>query len=127
MFRLCTVFVTVCIFITVAITVHVHYVFLLPFAFSLPLQLPCACIMRLHILFTLSPAAVAENTPLQVVTISRAGSVELRLEAGGHDVGLRREACLPNSPLVAARPRSVGLWAGEASYSRSSLSQRLTA
>ena len=52
-----------------------HYAFLLPFllpfAFSLPLQLPCACIMRLHfpLSFTLSPATVAVNTPLQVATM----------------------------------------------------------
>ena len=48
-----------------------HRAFLLPFAFSLLLQLPCACIMRLHspLSFTLSPATVAENTPLQVATM----------------------------------------------------------
>ena len=74
--------------------------------------------------FTLSPAAVVENTPLQA-SCSRAGSVELRLEAGGHDVGLRSEACSPNS-LWAARPRSVGPWTGEASYSRGSPCRRLT-
>ena len=28
----------------------------------------------------------------------KAGSVELRLEVGGRDVGLRSEACSPNSP-----------------------------
>ena len=63
-FRLRTVFITVCIFITVAITVRVHYAFLSPFVFSLPLQLPCACIIRLHfpLFFYSSPATVAENT-----------------------------------------------------------------
>ena len=58
----------------------------------------------------------------QVVTW--AGSVELRLEAGGRDVGLRSEAC---SLWAAARPRSVGPWTSEASYSRSSPCRRLTA
>ena len=56
-----------------------------------------------------------------------AGSVELRLEAGGRDVGLRSEACSPNSLWAAARPRSVGPWTGEASYSRGSPCRRLTA
>ena len=49
-YRACAlcVFITICVFITVAITVGVHF----------PL-----------IFFTLSPAAVAENTPFQVVTM----------------------------------------------------------
>ena len=63
----------------------------------------------------------------QVVTMFEAGSVELRLEARGRDVGLRSEACSPNSLWAAARPRSVGPWTGEASYSRSSPCRRLTA
>ena len=99
-FRLRTVFITVCVFITVA---------------------RALCVLHFRCFFTPSPAAVVENTPLQVVTsapCSRAGSVELRLEAGGRDVGLRSEACSPNSLWAAARPRSVGPWTGEASYSR---------
>ena len=43
---------SVCVFITVAITVRVHYAFTFAAVF-----------------FTLSPAAVAENTLLQVVTV----------------------------------------------------------
>ena len=73
--------------------------------------------MRSAVFYSGSGAASASRGP--------AGSVELRLEAGGRDAGLRSEAYLPNSPWVAARPWSVSLWTGEASYSRSSPSRRL--
>ena len=95
-----TVFIIVRVFITVAITMRVHYAF----AFS-------------AVFFTPSPAAVAENAQLQVVTMFEGRVCRAALGSGW----------LPNSPWVAARLQSIGPWIGEASYSRSSPSRRLTA
>ena len=95
--------------------------FRLHFHYHCNYRVHALCIYIFRCFFTLSPAAVTENMPLPC---SRVGSVELRLEAGGHDVGLRSES---NCPWAAARPRSVGPWMGEASYSHGSPSRRLIA
>ena len=57
--------------------------------------------IRLHfrLVFTLSPAPVAEDT---LSPYSRAGTVRLRLKVDGHNMSLRSGAHSPNSPWVAA-------------------------
>ena len=105
-FHLHTVFITVCVFITIV---------------------RALCVLYFRCFFTLSPAAVVENTPLQVAShhvrgpglLSCAWKRVVTMWACGVKL-----AC--QTPWAAARPRSVGPWTGEASYSRGSPCRRLT-
>ena len=106
--------------------------FLLPFAFSLPLQLPLcffitACVfitvaitLRVHYAFTFSAVFYSvssdggrEYTASGSHYVRGPGLSSCAWKRSVCDVGLQSEACSPNSPWAAARPRSVGPWTGE--------------